>query len=141
MASRQKKTAPAKVAGGFLALDDDERKLFDAVAKLLPAPLEPADGIAAILLTLKLAEWWRTLEQVRVHGIAEYGERQGSSHLTPEARRESELFDMVVKLCKEFGLTPASRSRLASAAKEAGVTAPPQFAGFISVDPGKPMKD
>lgn len=136
-----KKTTKSKATAPALSMSDAERKMLAAVGRILPNPPEAADAVALSLLAVKVAEWVDLRDKLQAVGIAEYGERQGSSHLTPEARRESEVFGQILALCKEFGLTPASRSRLAAAVKEAGVKAPPQFAGFISADPGKPMKD
>lgn len=114
-------------------------ELANQISAILPHTPEAADAIALALLTAKISEWLELSARVKASGLTEYSGRSGISHLSPDARREAEVFDEVLKLCREFGLTPLSRSRLEAKVKSVA-SAPPQFAGFISSDPGKPLK-
>ena len=128
---------------GIINDTPEEQALAAAVADLLPEPLTPADHVAFALLTAKLTEWLALNHIVREHGATQFSDRSGVAHLSPEARREAEVFAEVVALCKEFGMTPRSRARMAAAlGKKAAEAAqkPPVFCGFISADPGKPME-
>lgn len=108
---------------------------------MLPESLIPADGLAFNLLAAKVAEWVALNHTVRERGITQYSERSGVSHLSPEARREAEVFAEVIALCKEFGMTPRSRARMAAAVgADRDPAVSPVFRGFISTDPGKPAK-
>ena len=138
----RKPTKSKAASAPALSMSDAERKMLAAVGRILPNPPEAADAVALSLLAVKVAEWVDLRDKLQAVGIAEYGERQGSSHLTPEARREAEVFGQILALCKEFGLTPASRGRLAAKVAAAVKDEKPEpILGFISADPGKPMKD
>lgn len=116
----------------------EERALAAAVADMMPEPLTPADSLAFNLLTAKVAEWVALNHVIRDKGTSEINRRSGETHLTADARRESDVFAEIVTLCKEFGLTPMSRARLAARTGKATPDAvSPVFKGFISVDPGK----
>ena len=117
----------------------EEQALAAEIADMLPEPLTPADAIAFNLLLARATEWLALNHIVRDVGISQASDRSGVRHLSPEARREAEVFTEVLKLCREFGLTPLSRSKLA-AMTGAAAARPAPFAGFISADPGTPME-
>ena len=120
---------------------DEERRIAAEVEALLPEPLASADRVAFTLLAAKIAEWLDLRAICQSAGITQYSDRSGVSHLSPEARREAEVFAEVIALCKEFGMTPRSRARMAAAlGKDAAAAKPPVFCGFISADPGKPAE-
>lgn len=130
------------MSGGIINDTPEEQALAAAVEELLPEPLTPADQVAFALLTAKLAEWVALNHIVRERGATQHSDRSGVAHLSPEARREVEVFAEVVALCKEFGMTPRSRSRMAAALgkRETAAAKKPVFCGFISADPGKPTE-
>lgn len=137
----RKKTAPSPPRLLAIGTSPEEKALAEEIAAMLPEPLTPADHVAFVLLTTKLAEWRRLFQTVFSVGITQESDRSGVAHLSPEARREAEVFAEVVALCKEFGMTPRSRARMAAAlGKEAASAKPPVFCGFISADPGKPAE-
>ena len=136
MASKTKKT-PAKARR---RLSEDERELVEEIAAMLPQPLTISDRLAFSLLSAKVAEWLALGRALREHGAVETNRYTGGTHLSASARREAEVFGEIVALCKEFGLTPMSRARLAARVGKKAEPAAQVFAGFISADPGKPMK-
>ena len=133
MTARTKKAPPILAVGKT----PEEKALMAEIAAMLPDPLTPADGLAFNLLATKVAEWLAMNHVVREVGVAQASDRSGVRHLSPEARREAEVFAEVVQLCKEFGLTPLSRAKLAARMEKEPAAVSPVFAGFISADPGK----
>ena len=136
MASRTKKT-PAKARR---RLSEDDRELVEEIAAMLPQPLTVSDRLAFSLLSAKVAEWLALDRALREHGATETNRYTGGTHLSANARREHEIFAEIVSLCREFGLTPMSRARLAARVGKKTEPAVQAFAGFISADPGKPME-
>lgn len=135
--TKQKATPASRLLA--VGTSPEEKALAEEIAELLPEPLTPADAIAFNLLLARATEWLALNHIVRDVGISQASDRSGVRHLSPEARREAEVFTEILKLCREFGLTPLSRSKLA-AMTGAAAARPAPFAGFISADPGAPME-
>ena len=136
------KTVPPSPLAEVVALTDEDKRVAAALSALLPEPLEEPDRLAFLMLVAKSVEWRTLRRHIAENGVSEFSPRNETTHLTPEARREAEVFAEVIALCKEFGMTPRSRARMAAALgkKDAAAAKKPVFCGFISADPGKPTE-
>lgn len=135
MPKRKKVTpAPRLLAIGT---SPEEKALAEEIAAMLPEPLTLAEELAFNLLVKKVADWLALNREIAASGISSTNRYTGAQVLTPEARREASVFAEVVQLCREFGLTPLSRAKLAAKSAKEPAPVSPVFGGFISADPGK----
>ena len=102
--------------------------------------LQQTDEVAMNALVVTFTEWIEAYREVKKNGRYEIDERSGASRVSAWFRIERKLFADLIALCREFGFTPSSRAGLISLfIKEEPKKVEP-VSGFISSDPGEPMR-
>jgi len=76
--------------------------------------ISAAEGAAFAMLCQRYADWWDAHEQCRERGrdlpVKDSKGRVIGAKRAPWDMRERDLFNQYVQLCREFGLTPCSRT-------------------------------
>lgn len=94
-------------------LIDEARKEFGRVAEILlrTRVLTEADHNALALYAYEFGEWRKAEKALKREGRVLTGEK-GGKYLNPRQGLANTHFKNMVKLMTEFGLTPASRTRI-----------------------------
>lgn len=92
----------------------EARKEYQRHARLLVElrVMTEADRIALAAFAHELTKWLEAEAQVQELGAVLISEKTGAPYLNPWQNIASNHFKNMVKLATEFGLTPASRSRI-----------------------------
>ena len=111
-------------------LPADAAKLWDEICDQLAemGVLAPVDGHALERYCRMLAQWWRLYKVIEEEGDTyEVKGRDGQvrHRLRPEARTVMSLHDSLLKIERQFGMTPAAR---------AGLSIPPGTSGGTDDD-------
>ena len=94
-------------------LTDEGKKEYRRHAKMLKRlrVMTEADHLALVALANEYGEWRAACDMVNLEGAVLRG-KNGGAYLNPWHGKASNHFKNMVKLMQEFGLTPASRSRI-----------------------------
>jgi len=116
---RLENNSPDFVAGKVVAFDglgDVGKAIFGLYEPMLHnnGTLSPTDSLAFHILCERYQEWYeyatRCHKDGRMLPIKNDAGRIISLSIAPWAKIETQLLDQLIKLCREFGLTPLSRS-------------------------------
>jgi P27 family predicted phage terminase small subunit len=101
-------------------LTGEARKEYNRHAKMLVnlRVLTEADRLALAALIHEFSAWREAETMVGVLGAVLISEKTGAPYLNPWQNIASNHFKNMVKLMGEFGLTPASRSRIEAQPEE-----------------------
>ena len=89
-------------------------KEYNRHAKMLVGlrVMTEADRLALVAFTYEYGKWREAEEALNEEGPVLYSVKTGAAYLNPWQGIASNHFKNMVKLMQEFGLTPASRSRI-----------------------------
>ena len=127
--TRLGKGEPDRVEGPVLPLvklDEVGQRVFDYYAPMLEknGTMSQADALAFTMLCRKVSDWYRVAARLGPDDLTVMG--QFDEKIAPLANLEIRLYDQVVKIMREFGITPVARSAVQKIGK--GETVLP-FAG------------
>jgi P27 family predicted phage terminase small subunit len=92
-------------------LPEDVRQQFDRLVSLMDGRATPADAITLTMLATSLTTWQKaTAEVARLGNVVMSG---GTAIANPSLGIAAQAHRQIVELCRELGLTAASRRKLA----------------------------
>lgn len=120
-------------------LDDFGKMIFERVYSMCEDVMKPTDEIAFNLAMLTFQEWRIAYNEVKKHGKYEYNEKSGMRVLSPAFKAERKYYEDLVRMLREFNLTPSSRAAVGRIANPDPQERRCLTRGFISNDLGDPM--
>ena len=103
----------AKPPEGFLRLPTitgEGGAIFDRLLQRLGGTIKGGDELAFNMLVTATVQWLDAYRQLLAAGGATYVDSNGVARVSALSRLERDLYQRVVVMLREFGLTPASRA-------------------------------
>ena len=112
--ARTQTNEPDRVEGKVMpmaTLDDYAQRIFDYYGPMLEnnGTMSRTDAFAFTMLCKKASDWLALVQNVERQKLTVMNDK-GDEKIAPLIKLEMQVFDQLVKVMREFGLTPVSRA-------------------------------